>query len=72
MRLLRRRISTWLQDVDEELRLPLRSAFAGKPKSFRPLTVFASYHAVTGQAPTSATIRERRGGARPQHVADRR
>ncbi|HUH81491.1 MAG TPA: polyprenyl synthetase family protein [Solirubrobacteraceae bacterium] len=54
--LLRRRIGAWLNEVDEELRPPLRSAFAGKPKSFRPLTVFGTHRAVTGEAPTSATI----------------
>ncbi|HWX96964.1 MAG TPA: polyprenyl synthetase family protein [Solirubrobacteraceae bacterium] len=44
--LLRERVEEWLADVDEELRAPLASAFAGTPKSFRPLTVFAAHRAV--------------------------
>jgi geranylgeranyl pyrophosphate synthase len=44
--LLRDRIDTWLRTVDPELRDPLAWAFAGVPKHFRPLTVFACHRAV--------------------------
>ena len=56
MALLRRRIAGWLDGVDEELRPPLRSAFAGKPKSFRPLTVFAAHRAVNDEPPSDTAI----------------
>ncbi len=46
VQLLRERVATWLSAADEELREPLRWAFAGKPKYFRPLTVFACHRAV--------------------------
>jgi geranylgeranyl pyrophosphate synthase len=38
---LRCRVSGWLAGIDPELREPLEWAFAGAPKYFRPLTVFA-------------------------------
>jgi geranylgeranyl pyrophosphate synthase len=44
--LLRARIATWLEGVDDELREPLGWAFAGTPKHFRPVTVFACHRAV--------------------------
>jgi geranylgeranyl pyrophosphate synthase len=44
--LLRERISEWLESVDDELREPLRWAFSGKPKHFRPVTLFACHRAV--------------------------
>lgn len=44
--LLRDRIDTWLSTVDLELRDPLAWAFAGVPKHFRPLTVFACHRAI--------------------------
>jgi geranylgeranyl pyrophosphate synthase len=44
--LLRARIDAWLQAVDGELREPLGWAFAGVPKHFRPLTVFACHRAI--------------------------
>ena len=44
--LLRTRIDAWLQTVDGELREPVRWAFAGVPKHFRPLTVFACHRAI--------------------------
>ncbi len=44
--LLRTRIDSWLQTVDEELRGPVSWAFAGVPKHFRPLTVFACHRAI--------------------------
>ncbi len=56
MALLRRGIQRWLDGVDEELRPPLRSAFAGKPKSFRPLTVFAAHRAVDDEPVSDTTI----------------
>jgi geranylgeranyl pyrophosphate synthase len=44
--LLRERIATWLEGVDEELREPLSWALAGVPKHFRPLTLFACHRAL--------------------------
>lgn len=44
--LLRTRIDAWLQTVDAELREPVSCAFAGVPKHFRPLTVFACHRAI--------------------------
>jgi geranylgeranyl pyrophosphate synthase len=46
---LRRRLATWLEGVDDELRESLTWAFSGTPKHFRPLTLFAcdrAMHAV--------------------------
>lgn len=45
VRLLRERLACWLDGVDDELREPLDWAFAGSPKHFRPLTVFACHRA---------------------------
>jgi geranylgeranyl pyrophosphate synthase len=47
--LLRDRLAAWLEAVDEELREPLAWAFAGAPKHFRPLTLFACHRAVHGR-----------------------
>jgi geranylgeranyl pyrophosphate synthase len=44
--LLRERIATWLEGVDDELRDSLAWAFAGTPKHFRPVTLFACHRAV--------------------------
>ena len=44
--LLRERIASWLEGVDDELREPLAWAFAGTPKHFRPVTLFACHRAV--------------------------
>jgi geranylgeranyl pyrophosphate synthase len=44
--LLRERIASWLEGVDDELREPLRWAFGGTPKHFRPVTLFACHRAV--------------------------
>ena len=44
--LLRERLRTWLDDVDDELREPLTWAFSGTPKHFRPVTLFACHRAV--------------------------
>jgi geranylgeranyl pyrophosphate synthase len=46
IQLLRERIATWLEGVDDELREPLAWAFAGTPKHFRPVTLFACHRAV--------------------------
>jgi geranylgeranyl pyrophosphate synthase len=54
--LLRARVADWLLDVDAELHAPLASAFAGAPKSFRPLTVFAAHRALHVTPPSSATV----------------
>jgi geranylgeranyl pyrophosphate synthase len=48
--LLRARVDAWLGGVDDELREPLRWAFFGRPKYFRPLTVFACHRAVEEEA----------------------
>src|SRR3954470_8855885 len=47
---LRERISAWLEDADPELRDSLKWAFAGTPKHFRPVTLFACRRAVGGPA----------------------
>jgi geranylgeranyl pyrophosphate synthase len=52
--LLRARIADWLKGVDNELREPLEWAFAGTPKHFRPLTLFACRRAVGGPIGTEA------------------
>jgi geranylgeranyl pyrophosphate synthase len=44
--LLRERLRMWLENVDDELREPLRWAFSGTPKHFRPVTLFACHRAV--------------------------
>jgi geranylgeranyl pyrophosphate synthase len=44
--LTRGRVAQWLERVDDELHEPLAWAFAGTPKHFRPLTVFAAHRAV--------------------------
>jgi geranylgeranyl pyrophosphate synthase len=51
IRRLRRRVATWLDRVDPELRAPLSAAFSGTPKSFRPLTLFAAHRAAYGGDP---------------------
>jgi geranylgeranyl pyrophosphate synthase len=55
IRALRERIATWLEDVDDELREPLGWAFAGTPKHFRPLTVFAC-HRATHETPAGGAV----------------
>jgi geranylgeranyl pyrophosphate synthase len=45
---LRARIGTWLGIVSDELREPLRWAFSGTPKHFRPVTLFTCHRAVRG------------------------
>jgi geranylgeranyl pyrophosphate synthase len=52
--LLRERIATWLESVDDELREPLTWALAGTPKHFRPLTLFACHRAVLDTATSDA------------------
>jgi geranylgeranyl pyrophosphate synthase len=44
--LLRERIASWVESVDDELREPLTWALAGTPKHFRPLTLFACHRAL--------------------------
>ena len=44
--LLRGRIDAWLAGADDELRESLAWAFAGTPKHFRPVTVFACHRAI--------------------------
>jgi geranylgeranyl pyrophosphate synthase len=46
IQLLRERLATWLESVDDELRESLTWAFAGTPKHFRPVTLFACHRAV--------------------------
>lgn len=55
VRLLRERLASWLADVDDELREPLAWAFAGAPKHFRPLTLFAC-HRATHHTPTAEAV----------------
>jgi geranylgeranyl pyrophosphate synthase len=47
---LRQRIAKWLEGVDQEVREALEWAFAGTPKHFRPLTVFACRRGIGGTA----------------------
>jgi geranylgeranyl pyrophosphate synthase len=53
--LLRERIATWLEGVDDELREPLTWAFAGTPKHFRPVTLFACHRALH-ETPASEAV----------------
>jgi geranylgeranyl pyrophosphate synthase len=53
--LLRRRLARWLESADDELRDPLAWAFAGTPKHFRPLTLFAC-HRATRSTPVAEAI----------------
>ena len=53
--LLRERLDRWLESADPELREALCWALAGRPKHFRPLTVFACRHAV-GEAVGEETV----------------
>jgi geranylgeranyl diphosphate synthase, type I len=46
IRMLRARIDRWLETVDDEMRGAVAWAFAGTPKHFRPLTVFACHRAL--------------------------
>jgi geranylgeranyl pyrophosphate synthase len=52
--LLRARIATWLEGADDELRDSLAWAFAGTPKHFRPVTLFACHRAVHETPPSEA------------------
>jgi geranylgeranyl pyrophosphate synthase len=45
---LRERINTWIEQTDPELHDALEWAFAGTPKHFRPVTLFACRRAVRG------------------------
>jgi geranylgeranyl pyrophosphate synthase len=54
--LLRERVAQWLEQVDAELRAPLACAFAGAPKSFRPLTVFGAQRAVRDGSPATTSV----------------
>ncbi len=54
IRLLRERIATWLEGVDDEMREALAWAFAGAPKHFRPVTLFACHRAVHDTPPAEA------------------
>jgi len=56
--LLRERVAEWLIEVDPELQAPLASAFAGVPKGFRPLTLFATHRAHHTWPPTRATVEQ--------------
>jgi geranylgeranyl pyrophosphate synthase len=55
VRLLHERIGSWLAEVDDELQEPLAWAFAGSPKHFRPLTMFAC-HRATHHRPSSEAV----------------
>lgn len=53
--LLRTRIERWLGEVNAELAEAVSWAFAGTPKHFRPLTVFAAHRAIH-QTPCSEAV----------------
>jgi geranylgeranyl pyrophosphate synthase len=53
--LLRDRIFNWLEGVDSELRESVGWAFAGTPKHFRPVTVFACHRALF-ETPASEAV----------------
>ena len=53
--LLRERLATWLESVEDELRESLRWALGGTPKHFRPVTLFACHRAVD-DTPASAVV----------------
>ena len=55
IQLLRERLAAWLEEVDEELRDSLAWAFAGTPKHFRPLTLFACHRALH-ETPASEAV----------------
>jgi geranylgeranyl pyrophosphate synthase len=55
VQLLRERLASWLGRVDDELREPLAWAFAGIPKHFRPLTLFACHRAMH-KSPSAETV----------------
>ena len=55
IRLLRERLAAWLEGVDDELRESLTWAFAGAPKHFRPVTLFACHRAVH-ETPASEAV----------------
>jgi geranylgeranyl pyrophosphate synthase len=55
IQLLRERLASWLEGVDDELRESLTWAFAGTPKHFRPITLFACHRAVL-QRPSSEAV----------------
>jgi geranylgeranyl pyrophosphate synthase len=55
IRLLRERLATWLESVDDELRESLAWALAGTPKHFRPVTLFACHRAVH-ETPASEAV----------------
>jgi geranylgeranyl pyrophosphate synthase len=53
---LRERLARWLERVDDELREPLAWAFAGTPKHFRPLTLFACHRAIHETPPPEQSV----------------
>ena len=55
IQLVRERLAAWLESVDEELRDSLAWAFAGTPKHFRPLTLFACHRALH-ETPASEAV----------------
>ena len=52
---MRRVIAAWLSDCDPEIRTMAQRQFSSRAKSFRPVTVFACYHAMTDR-PLSARV----------------
>ena len=56
--LLHERVGRWLEAVDPELAPALQSVFAGTPKSFRPLTLFACHRGLHGGPPGAAVIEQ--------------
>jgi geranylgeranyl pyrophosphate synthase len=53
---LRERVDAWLRRVDGEMSEALCWAFAGEPKYFRPLTIFACHRAVHGESDLSDAV----------------
>ena len=56
--LLHELVSQWLGSVDPELRPALEAVFAGTPKSFRPLTLFACHRALHDGPPGHMAIEQ--------------
>jgi geranylgeranyl pyrophosphate synthase len=53
--MLRARIASWQETINDELRAPLERAFSGTPKYFRPATLFACRRAM-GETAVSRSV----------------
>jgi geranylgeranyl pyrophosphate synthase len=54
---MRRLIAEWLADCDPEIRVMAQRQMSSRAKSFRPVTVFACYHATTTRPLTVRVLR---------------